>query len=56
MKKSNTEESDRRSTKKSAKVRDKSAPWCVYPERKNCRDCEYSYAPFLSDGGCKLMK
>ena len=34
---------------------DKDAPWCAYPERDNCRGCAYSIAPFLYDGGCKLL-
>lgn len=34
---------------------DPEAPWCVYPEREDCRGCEHSYAPELSDGGCKFM-
>ena len=27
---------------------------CVYPERKSCRGCNYSYKPSLFDGGCRL--
>jgi hypothetical protein len=27
---------------------------CVHPEAGNCRGCNWSYEPRLSDGGCKL--
>lgn len=37
------------------KVADQDSPWCVYPEKETCRGCDHSYAPELSDGGCKLM-
>ena len=34
---------------------DKDAPWCAYPEKNSCRGCSYSLAPYLYDGGCKLL-
>ena len=34
---------------------DQDSPWCVCPEKEDCRGCTHSYAPELSDGGCKLM-
>lgn len=34
---------------------DNDAPWCVYPERESCRNCEHSINPELYDSGCKFL-
>ena len=28
---------------------------CAHKEKETCRGCEYSHAPRLADGGCKLL-
>ncbi len=28
---------------------------CRYPHKGDCKGCQYSYVPELSDGGCKLV-
>lgn len=35
---------------------DEDTPWCVFPDKTDCRGCFFSYAKELSDGGCNLMK
>ena len=43
-----------RTTFKSFKM-ESDTPWCDYPERSDCKGCDMSLAPELSDGGCKNL-